>query len=159
MDISTAKRQFLEYIEIEKGRSLKTVENYDRYLSTFLDFMSKNSPANPENPENVTPELLRQYRLWLNRKPLGITSNTKETSHSRKSSTSINSSSGSLLGSDTLSPLSLSLLVLIDDEADEDTFGLQESSLTELRLNLNDSSKCPVEVGVSGRCCFPAKST
>lgn len=102
LTLNDLKRHFLEYIEIEKGRSLKTVENYDRYLSTFLDFMSKNSPANPENPENVTPELLRQYRLWLNRKPLGITSNTKENSHSRKSSTSINSSSGSLLGSDTL---------------------------------------------------------
>ena len=78
LTLNDLKRHFLEYIEIEKGRSLKTVENYDRYLSTFLDFMSKNSPANPENPENVTPELLRQYRLWLNRKPLGITSNTKE---------------------------------------------------------------------------------
>ena len=30
------KTQFLEYIEIEKGRSVKTVENYDRYLSRFL---------------------------------------------------------------------------------------------------------------------------
>lgn len=91
LTLNELKRHFLEYIEIEKGRSLKTVENYDRYLSTFLDFMSKNGPT---NPEDITPELLRQYRLWLNRKPLGITSNTIETSHSRKSSTSINSLSG-----------------------------------------------------------------
>ena len=35
-EIETLKRQFLEYIEIEKGRSLKTVENYDRYLTRFL---------------------------------------------------------------------------------------------------------------------------
>ena len=34
-EIETLKRQFLEYIEIEKGRSLKTVENYDRYLTRF----------------------------------------------------------------------------------------------------------------------------
>ncbi len=80
------KRHFLEYIEIEKGRSLKTVENYDRYLSTFLEF------AAVQDPKDITPELLRQYRLWLNRKPLGITSNTKEVSHSRKSKTSVNNS-------------------------------------------------------------------
>ncbi len=99
LSLNELKRHFLEYIEIEKGRSLKTVENYDRYLSTFIDFMSK---IGPTNPEDITPELLRQYRLWLNRKPLGITSNTKETSHSRKSSTSINSSTGSLIGGGTL---------------------------------------------------------
>ena len=34
------KTQFLEYIEIEKGRSLKTVENYDHYLTRFLGFIS-----------------------------------------------------------------------------------------------------------------------
>jgi len=83
------KRHFLEYIEIEKGRSLKTVENYDRYLSTFLDF------ASVQDPKDITPELLRQYRLWLNRKPLGITANTKEVSHSRKSKTGISVSTSS----------------------------------------------------------------
>jgi site-specific recombinase XerD len=82
--LSELKRHFLEYIEIEKGRSLKTVENYDRYLSTFLDFIKV------EDPAEITPELLRQYRLWLNRKPIGITSNTKQISHSRMSKTSIN---------------------------------------------------------------------
>lgn len=84
------KRHFLEYIEIEKGRSLKTVENYDRYLSTFLDFVSKNKGVPEVYPEELNPDLLREYRLWLNRKPLGITSNTSEISHSRKSKTSIN---------------------------------------------------------------------
>ena len=33
MEAEAAKRQFLEYIEIERGRSVKTVENYDRYLT------------------------------------------------------------------------------------------------------------------------------
>lgn len=83
------KRHFLEYIEIEKGRSLKTVENYDRYLSTFLDFASKTKAAGEVFPEDVTPELLREFRLWLNRKPLGITANTDIVSHSRKSITGI----------------------------------------------------------------------
>lgn len=57
------KTQFLEYIEIEKGRSLKTVENYDRYLTRFLNF-SKN-----DNPANITDSSVREFRLWLNRQP------------------------------------------------------------------------------------------
>jgi site-specific recombinase XerD len=59
------KQQFLEYIEIEKGRSMKTVENYDHYLSRFLDF-TKN-----DNPANITDTSVREFRLWLNRQPTG----------------------------------------------------------------------------------------
>ncbi len=55
------KQQFLEYIEIERGRSLKTVENYDRYLKRFLSF------AKTDNPKNLTDSLLREYRLYINR--------------------------------------------------------------------------------------------
>jgi len=59
--LSELKRQFLEYVEIEKGRSLKTVENYDLYLSRFLEF------AKTENPKDVDENLVREFRLWLNR--------------------------------------------------------------------------------------------
>ncbi len=55
------KQQFLEYTEIEKGRSLKTVENYDRYLKRFFEF-SKVTKAS-----QIDDELVRKYRLWLNR--------------------------------------------------------------------------------------------
>ncbi len=37
-DLKSLKSQFLEYIEIEKGRSVKTVENYDRYFRRFFDY-------------------------------------------------------------------------------------------------------------------------
>jgi site-specific recombinase XerD len=60
-DIKTLHREFLEHLEIEKGRSLKTVENYDRYVGRFLGFAKVSSPA------DITDEVLRQYRLWLNR--------------------------------------------------------------------------------------------
>ena len=36
MNVEPEKRQFLEYIEIERGRAVKTIENYDRYLSTLF---------------------------------------------------------------------------------------------------------------------------
>jgi site-specific recombinase XerD len=44
-DLKDLKTQFLEYLEIEKGRAVKTSENYDRYLSTFLDHTKLSDPA------------------------------------------------------------------------------------------------------------------
>lgn len=57
-------REFLEYIEIERGRALKTIENYDRYLATFFGF------AKVTAPKDITDDVVRQFRLWLNRKEL-----------------------------------------------------------------------------------------
>jgi len=55
------KKEFLEYLEIEKGRAVKTVENYDRYLKRFFEF------AKIAEPKNITEDLVRKYRLYLNR--------------------------------------------------------------------------------------------
>src|SRR3989338_8909155 len=55
------KKQFLEYLEIEKGRAVKTVENYDRYLKRFFAF------AKISEPKNISEDLVRKYRLYLNR--------------------------------------------------------------------------------------------
>ncbi|MEK9175610.1 MAG: site-specific tyrosine recombinase/integron integrase [Patescibacteria group bacterium] len=55
------QREFLEYLEIEKGRSLKTIENYDRYLRRFFEFAKIDSPA------GITEDLVKKYRLYLNR--------------------------------------------------------------------------------------------
>ena len=61
MDLNEYKRRFLEYTEIEKGRSIKTVINYDRYLTRFLEHTQL------KKPEAITDESIREYRLWLNR--------------------------------------------------------------------------------------------
>lgn len=61
MVIKDLKTQFLEYLEIEKNRSSKTVENYNHYLVRFINF-SKIS-----RPEEINEELIRKYRLFLNR--------------------------------------------------------------------------------------------
>ena len=63
MTLQEAKRQFLEYLEIERGRSIKTIENYDHYLETFLLHTKITSPT------QLTEELVREFRLWLNRQP------------------------------------------------------------------------------------------
>lgn len=60
-EIDNLKRQFLEYVEIEKGRSLKTVENYDRYLSRFFVFVKITKP------DQINDDNIREFRLWLNR--------------------------------------------------------------------------------------------
>ena len=52
---------FLEYLEIEQGRAQATLANYDFYLRRFCSW-AKNPP-----PEKITGDLIRQYRLWLNR--------------------------------------------------------------------------------------------
>jgi site-specific recombinase XerD len=60
-DLSHMKTQFLEYLEIEKGRGVKTVENYDRYLKRFFDF------AKVKNPSAITEQMVREFRIALNR--------------------------------------------------------------------------------------------
>lgn len=57
------KDNFLEYIEIERGRSLLTVRNYNHYLNRFIDFLKNN------NSTNVDDRIMRDYRLYLNRLP------------------------------------------------------------------------------------------
>ena len=61
MDIKTLKIQYLEHLEIEKNRSPKTMENYGRYLDRFLQFAKVSSPT------GITEDIIRQYRLHLNR--------------------------------------------------------------------------------------------
>lgn len=64
MNLVELKNEFLEYIEIRKGRSLKTIENYDRYLKRFLSF------SQITDPKDITDDLVRKYHVWLNRQPV-----------------------------------------------------------------------------------------
>lgn len=60
-NLKDLRREFLEYLEIEKGKSLKTVENYDRYLRRFLEF------SKIKEPKEITDDLVHRYRMRLNR--------------------------------------------------------------------------------------------
>ena len=61
MKFSKALTDFLEYLEIEQNRSQKTIANYDHYLTRLIDF------AGDINVADIEPELIRKWRLWLNR--------------------------------------------------------------------------------------------
>lgn len=52
---------FIEHLEVEGGRMPRTAENYEFYLNRFVEF------AGDITPDQITAELLRKYRLWLNR--------------------------------------------------------------------------------------------
>lgn len=63
------KKQYLEYLEIEKNRSLKTLENYDRYLTRFFNFLAEKNDKKLEQlvVSDIDQEMVRQFRIYLNR--------------------------------------------------------------------------------------------
>ncbi len=64
MTLQQSIRRFLEYMEIEQGRSRLTLRNYDHYLKVFQVFCAEEKI---KSPEEISQELIRLYRLWLNR--------------------------------------------------------------------------------------------
>lgn len=53
---------YVEHLEVEGGRSSKTAENYRHYLERFIEFAGTELTT-----EKISTELIRKYRLWLNR--------------------------------------------------------------------------------------------
>lgn len=64
MTLAQSIRQFLEHMEIEEGKSRLTIRDYEHYLITFQTFAEQEKVT---SPEDITLELTRIYRLWLNR--------------------------------------------------------------------------------------------
>ncbi len=64
-DIQEDIKRYLEYLEIEKNRSPKTIENYGRYLNRFVSGMEINSI------KDIDRESIRKFRLILARKSNG----------------------------------------------------------------------------------------
>jgi site-specific recombinase XerD len=52
---------FLDYLEVERGRSIKTIENYSLYLNRFYEF------AGDVKPGQIDLALVSKWRQWLNR--------------------------------------------------------------------------------------------
>lgn len=61
-DINKLLNDYLNYLEIEKNRSIKTCENYERYLKAFFEF------GKIKTEKGITPEVVREFRLFLARK-------------------------------------------------------------------------------------------
>lgn len=54
-------KEYLNYLEIEKNRSIRTRENYERYLTVFF------SIAKIANPKDITLDAVNNFRLRLAR--------------------------------------------------------------------------------------------
>lgn len=61
MALSSLVADFLEYLELERNASQKTIQNYDHYLKRFLDFAGDLESGKIDLP------LVRKYRLYLSR--------------------------------------------------------------------------------------------
>lgn len=89
MVLPTLVDEFLEHLEIERNVSMLTIRNYRHYLSRFMTYLStslsptlNNGGTQPVDPvqwqllttKHITPESIRQYRLFLARfvDPSGI---------------------------------------------------------------------------------------
>ncbi len=59
--IEKSLKDYLDYLEIEKNRSPKTRENYERYLKAFINF------SKIKKPENITAENIKEFRIALAR--------------------------------------------------------------------------------------------
>lgn len=66
MQLSDAIRQFLESQEVERGRSPATVRMYAFVLERFAWFAES---KRVRTTDGITAELVRQFRLWLHRRP------------------------------------------------------------------------------------------
>ena len=73
MKFAHAKTDFLEYLEIEQNRSQKTIANYDHYLTRLADYGGDISVA------DIDQELVRKWRLWLNRLGTNVSDELKKT--------------------------------------------------------------------------------
>ena len=67
MYVSELITDFLESLEVESGRSRRTIDNYSLYLSRFLELVGEDYETGDFKPSDITTETLRKYRLRLNR--------------------------------------------------------------------------------------------
>ena len=67
MDIAELIDDFLEHLEIESGRSKKTIENYRLYLERFLMIVQEILNKDDVKASDIDREVLRKYRIRLNR--------------------------------------------------------------------------------------------
>lgn len=77
-EIDQLKREFLEYLEIERGSALRTLELYSQYLGRYLEF------GKIKSPKDITQDSVRGFRLWLNRQPGFSPSKTQKETMSKK---------------------------------------------------------------------------
>lgn len=67
MQLKKTIYDYLEYLEIEKGRSSHTIRNYTHYLFDFYNWLQQHLQQKKITPKHITQATLRKYRLKLSR--------------------------------------------------------------------------------------------
>jgi len=67
MNIKEAILRFLEYCELDKNLSQRTIKMYGYYLSFFQDWLIKNYQDENFEVEKINEEIIRNFRLFLSR--------------------------------------------------------------------------------------------
>jgi len=69
-NLTQLKNDFLEYLEIERNRSPRTLNNYNRYLDRFIRWLAEYLKKNEVETKDITEDSIRKYRIYLNRLPV-----------------------------------------------------------------------------------------
>lgn len=68
MGIKDATQRFLEYCELDKNLSVKTVRMYGYYLTFFRDWLVKETGTPDFSVEKIDEEIIRKFRLHISHK-------------------------------------------------------------------------------------------
>lgn len=66
-NLTELKNDFLEYLEIERNRAPRTLNNYNRYLDRFIRWLGSYLKKGAAEVKDVSEENIRKYRIYLNR--------------------------------------------------------------------------------------------
>ncbi|MFH1182776.1 MAG: site-specific tyrosine recombinase/integron integrase [Candidatus Moraniibacteriota bacterium] len=66
-NLTQLKNDFLEYLEIERNRAPKTLNNYNRYLDRFIRWLNDFLKKSAAEAKDITEDNIRKYRIYLNR--------------------------------------------------------------------------------------------
>jgi site-specific recombinase XerD len=66
MSIDKLIIDFLEYIQVHKGYSSLTIQEYEHFLFHFSEWLNENYP-DKTSPENITLDIVSKYRVYLAR--------------------------------------------------------------------------------------------
>ena len=66
-NLTQLKNDFLEYLEIERNRAPKTLNNFNRYLNRFINWLADFLKKREVEPKDISEETIRKYRIYLNR--------------------------------------------------------------------------------------------
>ncbi|MEN9327839.1 MAG: hypothetical protein RI947_647 [Candidatus Parcubacteria bacterium] len=65
MGIKEATDRFLEYCELDRNLSLRTVRMYSYYIHFFKDWMLEKQKAEDYDVEKIDEEIIRNFRLYI----------------------------------------------------------------------------------------------